>query len=135
LTPLQVGHEKMTIPEVIEHKNANTMVVMQIETQLAVDKREELLSVPGIDAVMVGPADLSVSLGVGGEFLHPTMVDAMEKNPRQLCGAQYCTGNANARHSPGEVLARARHDLSGLQQRDHDAVRSSNRNSAGIELS
>src|SRR2546429_1329738 len=66
LTPLQVGHEKMTIPEVIEHKNANTMVVMQIETQLAVDKREELLSVPGIDAVMVGPADLSVSLGVGG---------------------------------------------------------------------
>jgi 2-keto-3-deoxy-L-rhamnonate aldolase RhmA len=79
LTPLQVGHEKMTIPEVIEHKNANTMVVMQIETQLAVDMRDELLSVPGIDAVMVGPADLSVSLGVGGEFLHPTIVDAMEK--------------------------------------------------------
>jgi 2-keto-3-deoxy-L-rhamnonate aldolase RhmA len=79
LTPLQVGHEKMTIPEVIEHKNANTMVVMQIETQLAVDMRDELLSVPGIDAVMVGPADLSVSLGVGGEFLHPAIVAAMEK--------------------------------------------------------
>lgn len=79
LTPLQIGHEKATIPQVIEHLNANTMVVLQIETQYAVDIRDELLSVPGIDAVMVGPADLSVSLGVGGEFLHPTIVDAMEK--------------------------------------------------------
>jgi 2-keto-3-deoxy-L-rhamnonate aldolase RhmA len=54
------------------------MVVLQIETRRAVDMREELLAVPGIDAVMVGPADLSISLGVPGEFDHPVMVDAME---------------------------------------------------------
>ncbi len=54
------------------------MVVMQIETQRALDMREELLSVPGIDAVMIGPADLSISLGVPGEFQHPKMVAAME---------------------------------------------------------
>jgi 2-dehydro-3-deoxyglucarate aldolase/4-hydroxy-2-oxoheptanedioate aldolase len=35
--------------------------------------------VPGIDAVMVGPVDLSISLGVPGDFQHPKMVDAMEK--------------------------------------------------------
>ena len=35
------------------------MVVLQIETQRALDAREELLAVPGIDAVMIGPADLS----------------------------------------------------------------------------
>jgi 2-dehydro-3-deoxyglucarate aldolase/4-hydroxy-2-oxoheptanedioate aldolase len=63
---------------VIEHMNANTMVVMQIETQRALDMREELLSVPGIDAVMVGPADLSISLGVPGEFDHPKMIGAIE---------------------------------------------------------
>jgi 2-dehydro-3-deoxyglucarate aldolase/4-hydroxy-2-oxoheptanedioate aldolase len=40
--------------------------------------RDELLSVPGIDAVMVGPADLSISLGVPGDFQHPKMVAAME---------------------------------------------------------
>src|SRR6266403_3835117 len=79
LTPLQAGHEKMTIPEIIEHKNANTMVVLQIETQRAVDARDELLSVPGIDAVMVGPVDLSISLGVPGDFQHPKMVEAMEQ--------------------------------------------------------
>jgi len=53
-------------------------VVLQIETQRAFDAREELLSVPGIDAVMMGPADLSVSLGVPGDFQHPKMVAAME---------------------------------------------------------
>ena len=64
--------------EIIEHMNANTMVVLQIETRRAVEMREELLAVPGIDAVMMGPADLSISLGVPGEFQHPRMVEAME---------------------------------------------------------
>jgi 2-keto-3-deoxy-L-rhamnonate aldolase RhmA len=79
LTGLQVDHEKVTIPEIIAHKNAQTMVVLQIETRRALEARNELLSVPGIDAVMIGPADLSISLGVAGDFQHPTMVDAMEK--------------------------------------------------------
>jgi len=53
-------------------------VVLQIETRRALEAREELLAVPGIDAVMIGPADLSISLGVPGEFQHPKMVEAME---------------------------------------------------------
>src|SRR5580704_3207956 len=78
LTPSHVGYEKVTIPQIIEHQNANTLVVLQIETKLAVERRDELLSVPGIDAIMIGPADLSISLGVPGEFEHPKMVEAME---------------------------------------------------------
>jgi 2-dehydro-3-deoxyglucarate aldolase/4-hydroxy-2-oxoheptanedioate aldolase len=79
LTPLFVDFEKVTIAQMVEHFNANTLVVLQIETQRAVEARDELLSVPGIDAVMVGPVDLSISLGVPGDFQHPKMVDAMEK--------------------------------------------------------
>jgi 2-dehydro-3-deoxyglucarate aldolase/4-hydroxy-2-oxoheptanedioate aldolase len=78
LTPVHIEHEQATIPQMIEHINANTMVVLQIETKLAVERRDELLSVRGIDAVMMGPADLSISLGVPGEFQHPKMVEAME---------------------------------------------------------
>jgi 2-keto-3-deoxy-L-rhamnonate aldolase RhmA len=40
--------------------------------------RDELLSVKGIDTVMVGPADLSISLGVPGDFQNPKMVSTME---------------------------------------------------------
>ncbi len=79
LTPIHVDHSKASMSEIIEHLNANTLVVFQIETKRGVEARDEILSVPGIDAVMIGPADLSISLGVPGDFQHPIMVDAMEK--------------------------------------------------------
>jgi 2-keto-3-deoxy-L-rhamnonate aldolase RhmA len=75
---VNIDYESHPFGDIITHMNDNTLVVMQIETQRALDAREELLSVPGIDAVMVGPADLSISLGVPGEFQHPKMVAAME---------------------------------------------------------
>ena len=78
MTIQHVNYAQAAFHEILEHVNEHTMVVMQIETQRALDMREELLSVPGIDAVMIGPADLSISLGVPGDFQHPKMVAAME---------------------------------------------------------
>jgi 2-keto-3-deoxy-L-rhamnonate aldolase RhmA len=79
LNPMHMEYDFASIPAVLEHVNAETMVVLQLETQRAVEAREEILSVPGIDAVMIGPVDLSISLGVPGDFQHPRMIDAMEK--------------------------------------------------------
>lgn len=78
LSPFHFDHEPVTMPQMIEHVNEHSMVVLQIETKKALDMREELLAVPGIDAVMIGPADLSISLGVPGQFQHPLVVEAME---------------------------------------------------------
>jgi len=78
LSPFHFDHEPVTMPQIIGHVNEHSMVVLQIETKKALDMREELLAVPGIDAVMIGPADLSISLGVPGQFQHPVMVEAME---------------------------------------------------------
>ncbi len=75
----QLDYETHSFLDVVAHVNANTLVVLQIETQRAFDMRDELLSVPGIDAVMVGPADLSISLGVPGEFEHPKLIAAVEQ--------------------------------------------------------
>jgi len=79
LQPTHVGYEAVGMPDIIAHSNANTMVVLQIETKTALERIDELLSVPKIDAVMIGPADLSISLGVAGQFEHPTLVAAIEK--------------------------------------------------------
>jgi 2-keto-3-deoxy-L-rhamnonate aldolase RhmA len=79
LTPLHIDFEPATIAEIMAHANRETMVVLQIETVRAVEARDELLSVPHIDAVMVGPVDLSISLGVPGEFEHPKMIEAVGK--------------------------------------------------------
>ncbi len=78
LNAFHFNHEPLTMPEMIGHLNEHTMVVLQIETKKALEAREELLDVPGIDAVMIGPADLSISLGCPGDFQSAAVVDAME---------------------------------------------------------
>ena len=52
------------MPQIMTYLNENVMTVLQIETRRAVDAREELLAIDGVNAVIIGPADLSVSLGV-----------------------------------------------------------------------
>jgi 2-dehydro-3-deoxyglucarate aldolase/4-hydroxy-2-oxoheptanedioate aldolase len=78
LAPNQTEYEPLSFTEIMQHVNDNTLTVVQIESRRAVEAREEILSVPGIDAVMIGPADLSISMGVPGDFQHPTMIEAME---------------------------------------------------------
>jgi 2-dehydro-3-deoxyglucarate aldolase/4-hydroxy-2-oxoheptanedioate aldolase len=78
LMACQTDYESHTFGEIIEHVNENTLTVLQIESKRAVEAREEILSVPGIDAVMIGPSDLSISLGVPGEFQNSKVIDAME---------------------------------------------------------
>jgi 2-keto-3-deoxy-L-rhamnonate aldolase RhmA len=74
----QLAYQRHTFADVIQHTNANTLVVLQIETVAAFEARDELLSVPGIDAVLIGPADLSVSLGIPGDFENPRMLQTIE---------------------------------------------------------
>ena len=45
--------------------NADVAVIPMVETAQAVSNLDDILSVPGVDAVYVGPSDLSVSLGMG----------------------------------------------------------------------
>lgn len=79
ITPTNVDYEAATMPQIIDHVNRNTMVVFQIETVRALEARDELISVKGVDTVMVGPADLSIALGCPGDFMNPKQVDAMSK--------------------------------------------------------
>ena len=68
--------------EYMERANRETVVVVQAEHQLAVQCIDEIISVPGIDAVFVGPYDLSASLGHPGELEHPKVKDAIDRVTR-----------------------------------------------------
>jgi 2-dehydro-3-deoxyglucarate aldolase/4-hydroxy-2-oxoheptanedioate aldolase len=74
-----IGYETRSFPEIIEHQNRETLAVVQFETKAAMERADELLSVKGVDVVMVGPADLSISLGIPGQFDHPLMISTIEK--------------------------------------------------------
>jgi 2-keto-3-deoxy-L-rhamnonate aldolase RhmA len=56
-----------------------SLVIVQIEHIKAVENLKEILSVDGVDAFMVGPYDLSGSLGVPGEFENKLVVEALEE--------------------------------------------------------
>ena len=73
------GFRAGPLTETLAAMNRETFLVVQIETAEAVSRLEELLAVPGVDAALVGPTDLSVALGVPGQMDHPTLVAAIER--------------------------------------------------------
>jgi 4-hydroxy-2-oxoheptanedioate aldolase len=66
----------------IQEANEQTFVLIQVEEPHAVERAEEILAVPGVDMLMLGPADFSVLTGIPGEFTHPTVVAAIERIAR-----------------------------------------------------
>ena len=59
--------------------NSGPVVVVQIEHIDAVGNLKEILSVEGVDAFIIGPYDLSCSMGIPGEFNHPEFKQTIEK--------------------------------------------------------
>ena len=56
-----------------------SVVIVQIEHVKAIENLEEILSVPGVDGSIIGPYDLSGSLGWPGEFERPEVKDMIER--------------------------------------------------------
>ncbi len=73
-----IGYESRSFPEIIEHQNRNTLSVVQFETASAIARADELLSLPGVDIAMVGPADLSIALGIPGQFENPLLISTVQ---------------------------------------------------------
>ena len=68
----------MRLQEVVENDYLQSFVCIQIEHIDAVNNIGEILSVKSIDAVMIGPYDLSASMGITGQFEHSDMIAAKE---------------------------------------------------------
>ncbi|MFF7291804.1 HpcH/HpaI aldolase/citrate lyase family protein [Microbacterium sp. NPDC008134] len=57
----------------------HTSLTVQIETAAGVEAAAEIAAVDGVDAVFVGPSDLSASMGLLGQQTHPEVVAAVER--------------------------------------------------------
>jgi 4-hydroxy-2-oxoheptanedioate aldolase len=75
----------------IARSNAETMVVAQVETAASIEHLSEILAVPEIDVIFIGPNDLSLSLGFPGEMQHPkvqkgfdTIISAVTQTDKAL---------------------------------------------------
>lgn len=59
--------------------NENTLVVIMLETPLAIDNVEAIAKVPGVDVLLIGSNDLCMEMGIPSQFDNPKLMEAMER--------------------------------------------------------
>ncbi|HSN31798.1 MAG TPA: aldolase/citrate lyase family protein [Ideonella sp.] len=72
-----------TQPAYLKTANAGMGVILQIESAAAVERLEAIAGVDGVDALFVGPADLSASMGYPGQLTHPAVIQTMTQVVRR----------------------------------------------------
>ncbi|QDY42855.1 2-dehydro-3-deoxyglucarate aldolase [Candidatus Pantoea soli] len=84
-----------TLPDYNVTINDNISVMVQIETQQAVDNIDAIAAVEGVDGIFVGPGDLSAALGYLGQPAHPEVLKVI----------RYVFDRARSAGKPAGILA------------------------------
>lgn len=87
------------------------ILAVMIETALGVANIEEILAVEGVDAVVVGPFDLSADMGYPAEFLHPAYVEALARIEKAAAAHGKLIGTAPHQGNTLESLLERGHRL------------------------
>ncbi len=84
------------VSELQQDLNRELCLMIQVETQEAADRAEELCQVDGVEGIFLGPADLSASLGVPGQTGHPLVHQAARQtiSAARRYGKQIAVGAA-----------------------------------------
>ena len=69
----------LNVEEYVERANEEVLTVAQIETESGFEAVEEVAAVEGLDALFVGPADLSANLGMFGEYGSEEFLAAVDR--------------------------------------------------------
>jgi 4-hydroxy-2-oxoheptanedioate aldolase len=91
------------IPEYAKRAHEEISVLVQVETQSALDSIEAICGIDGVDGVFIGPADLHASLGHPGETANPKVKPLIDDAIRRIRKAGKAPGiltpnEADARH-------------------------------------
>jgi 4-hydroxy-2-oxoheptanedioate aldolase len=87
-------HKKPELKAWLKGANADTVSFAMIETRRALDALDDILEVPGIDAIFVGPSDFSIAWTDGGEINTSLedMMPAIERIAKRALDAGKLTG-------------------------------------------
>ncbi len=92
--PRRASNYFRDIDRYVAQANDATFVIPQIEHVEAAGRAHEIAAVPGVDALCLGPYDMSATAGLVGQLDHPTMVGAMDKvfDAARAKGLAVCMG-------------------------------------------
>jgi 2-keto-3-deoxy-L-rhamnonate aldolase RhmA len=86
----------------MERANLETLTIAQIETKGAIENIDSIASVPGLDALLIGPNDLSISMGCPGDLLGARLMEAISR----VAEAAKAHGKIFGMHAPDPLLER-----------------------------
>ena len=70
----------------------NILGIIQIETLESLNHLDDIANIEGVDVLFVGPADLTLALGIFRQFDHPRYIDALKKVDEAARKAGKATG-------------------------------------------
>ncbi|UOR11361.1 HpcH/HpaI aldolase family protein [Halobacillus amylolyticus] len=95
----EAGHMNKDWNTFMKESNHNKTVIALVEGKDGINNFEEIASVEGIDFLMIGPFDLSVSLGIPGDFENPLieskyndLIAIARKYDKDIVGVDFSTG-------------------------------------------
>ncbi|MGD0004279.1 MAG: aldolase/citrate lyase family protein [Anaerolineaceae bacterium] len=81
------------LSDYLANYNANNSLIVNIESIPALEALDEILAVPGLDAVLVGPHDLTTSLGISEQYHHRAYIEAVDEIIRKSRAHNVGVGN------------------------------------------
>jgi 2-keto-3-deoxy-L-rhamnonate aldolase RhmA len=115
--------------ELVQHMNEHTLVILQIERKRAIDDIDQLLSVPGVDVALIGPFDLTISLGeqnVGAPAVSAAIDRVVESARAHNVASGIHTGDPNVVlewHRRGMTMLTCNSDIGMITAGAHQTVR------------
>ncbi len=91
------------MPHYFEVSNRESMLIPQCETLGCLEQLEQIVALEGIDAIFVGPFDLSTAMGIPGQFDRPEFREAL----RHIQGVCAAAKKPSIIYAAGEEAARA----------------------------
>jgi 2-keto-3-deoxy-L-rhamnonate aldolase RhmA len=78
--------------QIADQLNEESMVVVHVEGKRGVENLQEIISVPYIDVIFLGPYDLSQSLGIPGKVRDPRVIELMQTAVQEIRNAGKVAG-------------------------------------------
>jgi len=73
-----LGYRALPLGEINQTLNAETLIVVMLESPQGIANADEIAAVPGVDILLIGSNDLCTELGIPGQLRHPKLREAYE---------------------------------------------------------
>ena len=77
--PTRTGAYLSDMPGYLRQANESIVLLLQVESQVSEEELTEMLSLPGVDGLLLGPADLAASMGYVTEWDRPEVIQVMSR--------------------------------------------------------